>query len=79
VVEICKHLHLSEMMHLSFSEHLHLLRQAHRHHQAAVASLLTVMMKLKLLRQSAAQAEEEHLGPRSAPACLSALSQAHHS
>jgi len=67
------------MMHLSFSEHLHFLRQAHRHHQAAVASLPTVMMKLKPLRQSAAQAEEEHWGPHSAQACLSALSQAHHS
>jgi len=67
------------MLHLSFSEHLHLLRQVHRHQQATAASLPTVMMKLKLLHQSAAQAEEEHLGPRSAQACLSALSQAHHS
>ena len=79
MVQICKQLHLSETLHLSFSEHLCRLQQAHRHQQAAEASLLTVMMKLKLLHQSAAQAEEERLGPRSAQACLSALSQAHHS
>jgi len=67
------------MLYLSSSEHLHFLRQVHRHQQAAVASLPTVMMKLKLLHQSAAQAEEEHLGPRSAQVCLLAHSQAHHS